>query len=197
MPGGRESPSMRTHARSWAVFKQNPASPVPEPSPINNERHSGAMAKNSVRSCTRLKPRRVLLLAWAHIGAWILCDEMGLRRTTCIPPQTDGQSECKNQTVEIALRHWLTANPNTDFTGSLPYIQAYINDTMSSATGHTPNEVSYAFRVRDNLDLLSDIPAEDHKKLRLRYRETAEKSIAWANMISNMYYDKKHTSLYI
>lgn len=115
--------------------------------------------------------------------------------STAYHAQTDGQSERTNKTVEIALRYWITSNPGIDFTEGLPYIQAGINNTVAAATGHTPNEICYGFRLQDNLGLLSDMPAEDWSKLSMHYREIAEESIAWAGMVAKTYYDGKHTPI--
>ena len=37
-------------------------------------------------------------------------------------PQTDGQSERTNQTIEIALRYFITANPDEEWVKALPFI---------------------------------------------------------------------------
>ena len=77
-------------------------------------------------------------------------------------PQIDGSSERTNQTVEIALRFFVHALDNPGLWPQvLPRIQAIINNTSSSSTGKTPNEVAYGFSPWRPLDLLAAHPTPD------------------------------------
>ena len=108
-------------------------------------------------------------------------------------PQIDDQSKRTNQTVKIALHYWIISNFNVDFILDLLYIQANINNFMSTTIGHTSNELCYDFRLKDNLNLFADLSDKKYIKLRLRYREEAKEVIAWINMIIKISYDRKHT----
>ncbi len=122
-----------------------------------------------------------------------------LLTSTAYHPQTDGQSERTNQTVEIALRYFLTSHPEEAFTTALPYLQGSLNNSRNASTGYAPNELAYGFRTNDTLDTLTktDLTPEDYTRIRQIYREEAEDSIAFANATSKSYYDAKHTPLTI
>ena len=75
---------------------------------------------------------------------------------TAYHPQTDGQSERTNATVEIALRYYLATLPTMN---QWPKIlarmsHALANSTNFSSTGKTPTEVLHGFRTREALDFL-------------------------------------------
>jgi hypothetical protein len=118
-----------------------------------------------------------------------------LLTSTAYHPQTDGASERTNQTVEVALRYHLTANPNDEWTAVLPFIQATLNNSTNASIGMAPNEALYGFRTRDALSLLCDLPAEDYSRMRQIRREEAEEALAFANVSAKTYYDKKHQPL--
>lgn len=108
--------------------------------------------------------------------------------STAYHPQTDGQSERTNQTVEIALRYYL-ANPDNNWVDVLPYLSAVINNSINFTTGTSPNELCYGFRVHDNLNLLEGMPKEDLDRLRYVKRKDAEEAMAFANAESKARYD--------
>ena len=118
--------------------------------------------------------------------------------STAYHPQTDGQSERTNQTVEIALRFHLTANPDDEWDEILPYIQATLNNSPSSITGLAPNELCYGFKVNDAMGMLladPSVSAEAFHKLRLVKREEADDAIAFSSTIMKARYDAKHLAL--
>ena len=113
-------------------------------------------------------------------------------------PQTDGQSERTNQTVEIALRFHLTSRPDDDWDEVLPYIQAVSNNSPSAPTGMAPNELCYGFKVADATSLLladPSLPEEAFHKLRLAKREEADDAMAFASTIMKARYDAKHLAV--
>ena len=114
--------------------------------------------------------------------------------STAYHPQTDGQSERTNQTVEIALRFHLTTGTN-DWVTVLPFLQGSLNNAVNATTGFAPNELAYGFRVRDTLGLLADLPAEDLDRLRLIKREEADDAIAFANAMAKTRYDSMHKAV--
>lgn len=121
---------------------------------------------------------------------------LGVKFLTSIAyhPQTDGQSERTNQTVEIAMRFHLTCNPDewNQWHLTLLYIQATLNNSPTT-TGFAPNELCYGFKVNNTMDMLAtDVPAEAFDRLRLAKREEAEDCIAFANAMMKTRYDGKH-----
>lgn len=71
-------------------------------------------------------------------------------------PQTDKSNEMTNQAVEIALRFFVYALNNSGLWPQvLLRIQAIINNTSSSSTKKTLNEVAYGFSLYHLLDLLA------------------------------------------
>ncbi len=70
-----------------------------------------------------------------------------LLASTAYHPQTDGQSERTNQTVEIALRYMLTEYEIQNWTRLLPTIQRSLNNAENASTGKAPNEVVYGFKT--------------------------------------------------
>ena len=61
--------------------------------------------------------------------------------STAYYPQTDRQSERTNQTVEIALRYFVTANPGNEQIEALLHIQSTINNSCNASTGVALNKV--------------------------------------------------------
>ncbi len=109
-------------------------------------------------------------------------------------PQTDGSSEWTNQTVEIALRFFVYGLDNSFiWPTALPAIQSIINNTSSSTTGKTPNEIAYGFTPRRPLDLLSALPSVAIATTRIEAADAI--SFVMANQKTN--YDRKHQPLFM
>ena len=115
--------------------------------------------------------------------------------STAYHPQTDGQSERTNQSIEIALRYFLSTNPDSTWVAGLPFLSAVHNNSVNFATGYAPNELKYGFRVNDNLNLLEDLPDEDYEKLRQIKRDAADEAISFANTVTKARYDRKHLAI--
>lgn len=76
--------------------------------------------------------------------------------STAYHPQTNQSSERINQIVEIALQFFIHAMKDASrWPKVLPRIQSLLNNTSSSTTGKTPNEIAYSFSLQRPLDLLS------------------------------------------
>ena len=116
---------------------------------------------------------------------------------TAYHPQTDGQSERTNQTVEIAMRFHLTEHPDSEWDQILPYMQASLNNSPNTSTGSSPNELCYGFKVNNSVGLLSDLPPEDFDRLRLQKRESAEDCMAFASVMMKARYDLVHKAITI
>lgn len=117
-----------------------------------------------------------------------------LLTATAYHPQSDGQSERTNQTVEIAIRFYVTAHgmQGSDWPLVLPYLQGSLNNSKNSSIDSAPNEIIYGFKVRDTLGMLADLPSEHFDRLRLMKREQAEDSMAFANAAAKARYDRRH-----
>ena len=116
--------------------------------------------------------------------------------STAWHPQTDGQSERTNQTVEVAMRFYLTTRIDaSDWPLMLPYLQGSLNNAKNQSTGVSPNEILYGFNVRDPLGVLTELPAEDFSRLRQLKRDEAEESLAFANAMAKERYDHSHKAL--
>ncbi|USP77305.1 Retrovirus-related Pol polyprotein from transposon gypsy [Curvularia clavata] len=115
--------------------------------------------------------------------------------TTAWHPDADGQSERTSQTVEIALRSFITEYPDADRTDTTPHI---LNSSQNASTGVTPFEYLYGFNPHNGFDILTSqdimIP-EEYTAARIHFREMGEQSIAFARMKQKFHFDKRHQSL--
>ena len=108
-------------------------------------------------------------------------------------PQTDGQSERTNQTVKIALQFLLPTLENpSDWPSLVGPIQRYINNSLSAATGKSPNEVVYGFTPTRSKDLAK--PSNLTMLPKLARIEVAD-AIAFAQANAARAYDKKHQAI--
>jgi len=83
---------------------------------------------------------------------------LGIRslRTTPYHPQTDGLTECFNQTLKQMLRKFVN-NSGTDWDQWLPYLLFAYKDVPQASTGFSPFELLYGHEVRGPLSLLREI----------------------------------------
>ena len=75
-----------------------------------------------------------------------LCEHLGIQRklSTAAHPQTDGQSERMNQTVEQILRGLVNFNQD-NWASNLHLADIAMNSAISSSTKRTPFEINYEF----------------------------------------------------
>ena len=120
--------------------------------------------------------------------------ETKLLLSTAYHPQTDGQSERTNQTVEIALRYYLAKYPDgaLEWEFILPHIQFIFNNSVNTSTGQTPNEVCLGFRPREHVDLRPRGPKDIAAERSVKRKEAAD-SLAAAQVAMKLRYDSKHT----
>jgi len=78
-----------------------------------------------------------------------------LRFSTAYHPQTDGQSERTNQTVETTLR-CLLADRGFTWHKHIHTAQAQINNAVSAATGFSPAMLMFGFQPRTPIDLATN-----------------------------------------
>jgi hypothetical protein len=81
-------------------------------------------------------------------------DSLGteLRFSTAYHPQTDGQSERTNRTLEEVLRHYVCARQD-DWDDYLGLAEYAINDSVSPTTGYTPFYLMYGQHPNSPIDL--------------------------------------------
>lgn len=80
--------------------------------------------------------------------------------STTYHPQTDGQSERTNQTVEIALRYMLIGdNSLQTWTRVIPRLTMALNNSVLSSTRKSPTQILYRTKVREPIDLITGLPA--------------------------------------
>ena len=114
--------------------------------------------------------------------------------STVYHPQTDGASERTNQTVEIALQFFVHAIDDLfHWPEVLLCIQSLLNNTSSSTTGKTPNEVVYGFLLRRLLDLCSATTLPDAYVA----RTAAADAILFAFANQKEHYNRSHQPLFI
>lgn len=112
-----------------------------------------------------------------------------LRMSTAWHPQTDGQSERTNQTMEIAIRFLAAEHPSAPWNNHLIAMQHHSNNTWHEVIKATPNQLLYGFRTKE----LRDLPADwDRDEERSVIQEEAKQSIARGQMFMKKRYDDKH-----
>ena len=110
--------------------------------------------------------------------------------STAYHPQTDGSSERTNQTVEIALRFWIsTLDDVAAWPRTIPAIQSNYNNMVSAPLGKSPNEVASGFSPNQPLDLGA---YEKHVLPEGVARLEAADAIAFAQMHAKYHYDRRH-----
>lgn len=119
---------------------------------------------------------------------------VSLLYSTAYHPQTDGSSERTNQTMEIAMRFYIhTLEKPSLWPKILPRLQALLNNSVSSTTGKTPNEVAYGFTPNTALDLLNTASSPEF----LSTRTAAKDAIAFANINAKYHYDRHHQPMFL
>ena len=122
-----------------------------------------------------------------------------LHLTTAYHPQADGQSERTNQTVEIALRYYITSNPTKAerWNEFLPFLRATLNNAFNAATGMSPNELVYGTKLNEGVSMLANLKGlqTDIGIQRNLNQKAAAEAIAFANVDAKTRYDTKHQPL--
>ena len=116
---------------------------------------------------------------------------------TAYHPQTDGPSKCTNQTIKIAFRYMILANPDATWHKSLSMLQSALMNLLVTTTGLTLNQILYWCTTRDGISLLSHksehIAREDQRAL---FRLEAADAINFVNAKAKLKYNKSHTQIY-
>jgi hypothetical protein len=124
-----------------------------------------------------------------------LADQLGIehRLSTAYHPQTNGQTERVNQTLEQYLRHYVNFQQD-DWAGLLPMAQFAYNNAMHATTKETPFFANYGFNPtiigepigRQPLAESSRLLATGLKQLHLQL----SRDIEFLNMRMKFYYDQ-------
>ena len=86
--------------------------------------------------------------------------------STSFHPQTDGQSERTNHTIEVMLRCVLTYGTLSEWAQHLPSIEFFVNTQVQESTRKTTYEVLYGFNPK-TMPIISDAPeAVNHEQVR-------------------------------
>ena len=114
--------------------------------------------------------------------------------STAYHPQTDGSNERINRTVEIALRFFVhVIDDSSRWPEVLSRIQSLLNNTSSSTTEKTPNEIAYGFSPRRPLDLCATVTRLDTY---VAHAEAAD-AISFALANHKKYYNRSHQPLFM
>ena len=106
--------------------------------------------------------------------------------------QIDEAFERTNQTLKIALRYHLMCLKNSkNWLTVVDFMQREFNNTFSSITTKTFNEICYDFTSCTNIDLINSFNIISNKILT---RQTVENSIAFSQVMFKHYYDKRHSN---
>lgn len=131
-----------------------------------------------------------------------LCYELAIRRrlSTAYHPQTDGQTERTNQTMEGYLRCYVNDEQN-DWPMLLASAEYACNNAKNATTQKTPFEVVYTFSptMRKNIEVARPESTNQASKDRAEAILTAQKQLAaaWHEANSKMveYYNRKRTDM--
>jgi len=77
--------------------------------------------------------------AWGQLWRGLKTEQ---KMSTAYHPQTDGQTERSNRTLQAVLRSY--AESRTDWDEWLPFVAAAYNSTVQESTGRTPFEMNFA-----------------------------------------------------
>ena len=96
-----------------------------------------------------------------------------LKLSTAYHPETDGQTERTNQTLEQYLRHYVTVTQD-NWVDLLPMAQLAMNNRLSDSTGESPYYANHGKHARQREALPVERPSESAKQRADRLKETHE-----------------------
>lgn len=122
-----------------------------------------------------------------------------LQMTTAYHPQADGQSERKNQDVELALRYYVAEHPDSDWVDVLPALQWNLNSAHSRTLDASPYEFLFGFKIPGPVDRLtsSDLPLQtaDIRFMREHLRRDAQLAMDIVASDNKTRYDAQHRQI--
>ena len=109
-------------------------------------------------------------------------------------PQTDGQTERQNSTMEAYLKAFVNWKQN-DWTQLLPMAEFAYNNTKNASTGHTPFELNCGFHpqvsFKDEVDSRSRSRSADELAKELReLMEICQQNLLHAQELQKRAHDK-------
>jgi hypothetical protein len=113
--------------------------------------------------------------------------------TTSYHLQAGSQSECTNQTVEIALRHLVNAS-KTDWVDHLPEVEFTMNNLPNASTKWSPMEFLTGLNARCALNAPRApraSPAKPWSDILNELRREARDALLFAQTKMSIYYDNK------
>ena len=98
--------------------------------------------------------------------------------------------------MEVVIQFYLTTRIDaSNWPLVLPYLQESLNNIRNQSTGVSSNKILYGFNMRDPLDILTKLSAEDFSRLRQLKRDQVEESLAFANAMVKERYNHSHKTL--
>jgi hypothetical protein len=124
-----------------------------------------------------------------------VCEHMSIdhRASTSFHPQTDGQTERQNQTMEQYLRAFVNYEQD-NWVELLPLAQFAYNNSVNASTRLTPFFANYAYHPQMQFKTPSKTPGPPSERAASAYAETLEK--VHAALRSSIIEAQKHQSQY-
>jgi Chromo (CHRromatin Organisation MOdifier) domain len=116
--------------------------------------------------------------------------------STAWHPQTDGQSEAMNQILQTTLRYFVNERQD-DWAYYLTDVEFVVNNSNSSSTGKSPNEILYGFRLRSPISRVGEHLTEETSKESIAFKrqtacDEAQDAMKYAAYHMARYYNDKH-----
>ena len=106
--------------------------------------------------------------------------------------QIDDQSKRTNQIIEITFRFHIISHLNDDWIKILSYFQTKNNNVKQFIIDFAFNEITYDFKVNDNLKMFFDLFSKNFNRLKLIKDEKIEIVMIFVNVINKTRYDLYH-----
>jgi len=135
---------------------------------------------------------------WSTL-CWIL--KIKRKLSTAFHPQTDGQTERQNQTLEQYLRQYCSFHQD-DWASLLSHAEFAYNNSDHASLGCSPFFALYGFHPRIDIDVESDVPggevpaAAERAKQVTAMREELAQQLRRAVEYQAVWYNKRHAPMH-
>ena len=121
-----------------------------------------------------------------------LMKQIGARQalSTAYHQRTDGQTERKIQEIRMFFRHYLDYEQE-NWVALTPMVQYAINDAESSATGKTPNMITFGTTRIEGFEQRESEEGTSHEERMKIIHHEVQMDIEWNKRIMKEYYDGK------